>query len=320
MSALFHFNKRERNGIFVLAFILLGITLYYLFMPWLISSQQEKNPELQQTLRELAYFHDSLNAAKPMEVQKKPANSMEYESSKEESRGKNRYRDSGVTPAVELDPFNPNEASEEEFMKLGFPKWLAGRIVNYRTKGGKFKVKSDVQRIYGFPDSLYAKVEAYIELPDTLKAKIPKLNPESREIRRTEKIYDLNKASQEELTELRGIGKAYASRIVKFKELLGGFIKKEQLMEVYGFSDSLYYSLEHRVVVEDTLAVNPIDINTVKLGELSRHPYFTFTMAKRLVEYRERKGPYQSVSQIEEAGILNPHLYAKIKPYIRVSK
>ena len=43
-----------------------------------------------------------------------------------------------------LHAFDPNTLPENELVALGLPKGLAGRIVRYREKGGKFRRKEDM--------------------------------------------------------------------------------------------------------------------------------------------------------------------------------
>ena len=58
--------------------------------------------------------------------------------------------------------FNPNEISADSLMLLGFPKKVAERLINYRSKGGSFYIKKDVKKIYGLTDQLMNDIYAFI--------------------------------------------------------------------------------------------------------------------------------------------------------------
>lgn len=52
-------------------------------------------------------------------------------------------------------------------------------------------------------------------------------------------VVNLNDADTTTLMLIHGIGPTFASRIVRYRDRLGGFTHKEQLLEVYGFTPEL---------------------------------------------------------------------------------
>src|SRR5688572_23627983 len=75
-------------------------------------------------------------------------------------------RDSGTVQPVIFFPFDPNTSSVSQLQELGFSKILSNRIAHYRQKGGTFRVKSDLLKIYGLDSTFYKQLYAYIRLPD----------------------------------------------------------------------------------------------------------------------------------------------------------
>ena len=61
---------------------------------------------------------------------------------------------------------------------------------------------------------------------------------------------NLNKATVEELVQLKGIGQKYAQRIVDFREKNGPFKKTEDLMNVPGIGAKILEKNKDRIVVE----------------------------------------------------------------------
>jgi len=61
---------------------------------------------------------------------------------------------------------------------------------------------------------------------------------------------NLNKATVEELIQLKGIGQKYAERIVEFREKNGPFKKTEDLMNVPGIGPKIWESNKDMIVVE----------------------------------------------------------------------
>ena len=100
---------------------------------------------------------------------------------------------------------------------------------------------------------------------------------------------ELNTADTLLLTELRGIGPGYARRIVGFRRQLGGFYCKEQLLDVYGFTDELYAKVEAQVWV-DASKVTPLRVNQLGVAQLKRHPYIGYYQALALVAARDSAG------------------------------
>ena len=145
----------------------------------------------------------------------------------------------------------------------------------------------------------------------------PKYKPYTK---RTEKdvMVELNSADTLQLQELRGIGPGFARRIVKYREKLGGYYAKEQLMEVYGFTDTLYRKVSPHVTV-DASKIQKLNINELGIAELKRHPYISFFEAKAIVEYRNSK-PSKRIDSIDELANL-PDLkenWEVIRIYIKV--
>ena len=148
--------------------------------------------------------------------------------------------------------------------KLGFNRFQANNIIEYRKKGGEFGTETDLLKIYGIDSAFFMTVEKYIEI----KIQAP---PNRKEVNSTPLLVELNSADSLELVKLSGIGPVFASRILKYRDLLGAFHSKSQLLEVYNFSEETYSNIENYILA-DTIHLKKIRINFTDYGDLLRHP------------------------------------------------
>ncbi len=204
--------------------------------------------------------------------------------------------------------FNPNTVLREEMEKLGFSKKQSNNIINYREKGGVFKQKEDLKKIYTISDDFYAKIEDYIEIlvENNIKESATEAN-----------VISINIASKEELIKLKGIGDKLSSTIIKYRGILGGFHSVNQLKEVYGLSTETIDNIESFLVF-DIQYLNKININTATLKELYSHKYLSYNDARKIVNYRTVHGLFTTVNEIKLNDLVKDKLYSKIAPYLTV--
>jgi DNA uptake protein ComE-like DNA-binding protein len=124
----------------------------------------------------------------------------------------------------------------------------------------------------------------------------------------------LNATDTAEWKRVPGIGTVYASRIVKYHERLGGFARKEQLLEVYGVDGELYARIAPYIEVSGS--VRGLAVNQLEFRELLRHPYLSYKQVQAIVYLRHRKG---RVDSIQELGMLDEFtsddIY-RLEPYL----
>jgi DNA uptake protein ComE-like DNA-binding protein len=129
---------------------------------------------------------------------------------------------------------------------------------------------------------------------------------------------DLNTADTTELMQLRGIGPTFAKRIVKYRDMLGGYFSKEQLLEVYGF-DSLKYEMVKDEVYANDSAIVKINLNKAALKDMTKHVYIDWKLANAIIKHRFRK-PFENVDELREVYLVNDSLFRKLAPYFTVEK
>ncbi|TLX75699.1 helix-hairpin-helix domain-containing protein [Labilibacter sediminis] len=102
---------------------------------------------------------------------------------------------------------------------------------------------------------------------------------------------ELNSADTLGLMEVNGIGAKLAVRIVKYRELLGGFYSVEQLREVYGLSETNYAKISGLFTVNDNL-VRKINPGKDYISVLRKHPYFSEEQSREIINlYRKMDKP-----------------------------
>jgi len=129
---------------------------------------------------------------------------------------------------------------------------------------------------------------------------------------------DLNTADTTELMKLRGIGSTFAKRIVKYREMLGGYYSIEQLKEVYGFDEEKYEMVKDEVYVNNE-TVMKMNLNKATAKELSNHVYIDWKLANAIVNHRFKQ-PFTDVSQLKEVYLVNDTLFRKLAPYFTIEK
>jgi DNA uptake protein ComE-like DNA-binding protein len=127
---------------------------------------------------------------------------------------------------------------------------------------------------------------------------------------------DLNRADSSALLPLPGIGPVFASRIIKYRELLGGYVSHDQLKEVYGLPEETVRMMRDRVFI-DTLAIRKIDLETASFRQLLRHPYLEYEQVKALLRYREWMGGFQSFNDLIDNALISDSALMKIAPYLQ---
>jgi len=175
--------------------------------------------------------------------------------------------------------FDPNIESKEQLIHKGLSKRVVNNIINYRNKGGSFKVKKDLVRLYSLSEMGYQKLKPFIALPDKL---IMKSNNNVLNRKPKKWVISINGCSADSLEKLKGIGPVLAKRIVAFRSKLGGFYLLTQLNEVYGLSaETIEIILPHFIL--DTTQIKKIKLNEMGADEMAKHPYLSSNEAKEIV-------------------------------------
>ncbi|OFY87965.1 MAG: hypothetical protein A3K10_03635 [Bacteroidetes bacterium RIFCSPLOWO2_12_FULL_31_6] len=207
--------------------------------------------------------------------------------------------------------FDPNTISKEQWEKLGFKDWQIKAIFNYKEKGGKWKTKADVKKIYGLAEADYLKLEPFILLPDAIS---PSEKVTSKKDYTT-KVH-INTATAKELTNLKGINsEKYAELIIKYRTELGGFVRKEQLKEVWNLKEETYNEFVNQIELGNNLP-QQININKASAEELKIHPYFNWNTANAIVKYRKSNGNFKKVEDLKKIHIIDDETFLKIAPYL----
>ena len=224
------------------------------------------------------------------------------------SKKKNKVSSKKELINIEYFKFNPNTISKEEWKLLGFKDWQIKTIFNYKSKGGSWKSKAEIKKIYGLNEFDYNKLEPYIQLPEKIDIKTSKKYY-------SEKI-DINTASAKELTNLKGIfSEKYAALIIKHRNKLGGFSSKEQLKDVWNMTEETYNGFINQVVIGEYTPIK-ININTSSASQLQVHPFIDWKTANAIFKYRKANGKFKNLEDIKKIHLINKKTYLKIAPYL----
>ena len=223
---------------------------------------------------------------------------------------------------IGLSDFDPNTASKAKLLKLRFPEWLASRLVKYRSTGARFSKPSDLKKLYGFPDELYVQLERFVKIK--AEAKIakpidqikPKKFNEELIVEVKYPIFDLNVADTSMLQTIKGIGSTFSTRIIKYRNSLGGFISQNQLYEVYNLDSVVVDKLINASLISIDFEPDKIEINTVSKEQLASHPYVNWKQAKLIIAYRNQHGDFETTQSLLKVYAIDEDWLKKIDSYL----
>ncbi len=275
----FYFSQKERRGIFMLLSIILILIFINLFV---IPNISQEKP-----IDKLAFIAwvDSLT--------QKPLEQVEAKT-------------------IEYFKFNPNLITKEDWLKLGLSEKQTQTILNYRNAGGKFFKKEDLKKIYSISETQYQKLEPFISISKSKKEKRKNYAPQK-------KLHiELNTTDSVELIKIYGVGAVFASRILKYRNLLGGYTHPSQLVEVYGIDSGKFENIKHNFTACDTAKINQLNINTADFKKLLKHPYISYEFVKFIVNARKVE-KIKSVDDLREPKYISDSLFMKLRPYLKIS-
>ena len=191
---------------------------------------------------------------------------------------------------VENFKFDPNTIDIDGLKRLGFSEKQAQAIDNYRIKGGRFRRKSDFAKSFVVADSVYERLEPYISIPKV----------------------DINQADSAAFDSLPGIGGWFASRMVSYREQLGGYSFPEQLMDIHNFDREKFDALADLIVCSPP--ADSFALWSLPADALRKHPYIRSWQTARSIELFRSSMPRDrwTVKELSAAGILDPETADKL--------
>ncbi len=125
---------------------------------------------------------------------------------------------------------------------------------------------------------------------------------------------DLNTADSSTLVRIKGIGPYYATKILRYRERLGGYYAIEQLQEL----NMTYFNVDsntHLFTVELEYIVKR-DLDSMDFKAILKHPYLEYEDVELIFDAKRRYG-HVSYTLLEEKKVLPIRKLKKIKPYFR---
>ncbi|WP_456314636.1 ComEA family DNA-binding protein [Pseudomonas shirazensis] len=200
--------------------------------------------------------------------------------------------------------FNPNFISDYKGYKLGLSVEEIDRLMAFRKENKYVNSAADFQKVTKISDSLLSVISPFFKFPNwpqnEKKFKEGKKEYFTNTFPKKEKIVtlDINEATQEDFMKIHGIGEALSLRILKQKEILGGFISMEQIKDVWGLSPEVIFELNTHFKISTAPNFKKIAINDASLKELAQFPYFRYGLAKQIITYRSMNGNFKNIEDL----------------------
>jgi competence protein ComEA len=209
-------------------------------------------------------------------------------------------------------PFDPNNVSASELIRLGLSEKQAAVWVKYRSAGAKFKTPADIKKLYCITENDYARLAPLVKIEnnnpnDAFASNTSNPRPQNysgsgstafnANKLSTGQTIDINKANQEDWQKIPQIGAIRAKSIVDYRDKLGGFASVNQLGEMRQMPDSIFQVIKPFLKVE-TSVYRKINLNTASFEELEMHPMIDKKQASLIVAYRAQHGKFESTKGI----------------------
>jgi competence protein ComEA len=300
----FYFTKTERNGIFVLIILIVIVLIFPMIYRSFIYS--EKVYDFSNFEKNIAQYEKLLE---------------EYHAAKVQTDQPQKPENLSI---LNLTYFNPNEITEQEWLEMGLPASVFRNLSNYRNAGGQFRFREDLKKIYSLDKNLYAQLETFIQLPTqtlTPEKSLAKMTsmPASQQTIETKPTFkiDINKADTLQWQKIRGIGSVFSTRIIKYREQLGGFHSLDQLLEVYGMDRQRFDRIAEHLTV-DSNEIHKIDLNTSNFALLVKHPYLNRNQVNSIIKIRDIHGAFTSIDEIKKSELICDSVFLKLAPYLTI--
>jgi len=323
LNNYFDFTKSEFNGLLVLIFLIVLVTAAPYAYALVVKDEfiEEDYRVVQRLILKNEEGTDSHQFAdKPFQT---------------------KSRHSFKNNKVDFFYFDPNLINEDDWVRLGLSEKQANSILKYVKKGGQFKDVEDLKKMYTISPVKYLEIAPYVRISRAFEntvankklIQIPAPNERSTYERSTKPgnnstvrptnvypkktvtIVEINGADSTGLDEIRGIGPAFALRIINYRERIGGFVIKEQLMEVFGLDSLKYAEIKNQIRV-DAGAIRKININTATADNFQNHPYLRFKQINAIVQYRKQHGNYSNVADLAKVLVIPAETIVRLAPYL----
>ena len=276
----FEFNKKERNGILLLSFILMITIVYYNSMHLF----QEH------TKTDFSEFESLIPIV-------------------EEGLDENK-KDS-------LFVFNPNTLNDQGWILLGLTPKQLSIFRNYKSSGVVFYNKEELQKCFAISKEFIDKVSEFITFPEkeiSTKKELKEIDIKKKKV--LLKMVELNSADSIALISVSGIGPFYAKQIIKYRNDLGGFISLKQFPEIWGLEKIDLERVSSQITIDNS-NLRKINLNTSTIEGLWNHPYLNYKQSKSIVNYRMQHGDYNLIEDIQDIVLIDSILFRKIAPYLK---
>ncbi len=264
LKSHFSYNKRQRNGIFFLLFIIISLQLVFFFVDF---SSKEVNAVSSNKMIAFEHEMDSLRLA---ELDKS---------------------------AQKIQSFNPNYITDFKGYQLGMSVEEIDRLLAFRAEGTFINSTNQFQEVTKISDSLLEVISPFFKFPEW----VGKEHNSSKIIQKTKtEIKDINTATLNDLKTINGIGETLAARIISYRTKLQGFSFNNQLLEVYNLDQEIAYKVLLEFQVSTPPIIQKININKATFKEVLAIVYIDYELTKKIFNYRNEVAEIQSIEELKK--------------------
>ncbi|NNC70521.1 MAG: hypothetical protein HKN90_06850 [Flavobacteriaceae bacterium] len=266
----FWYNQRQRNGIFVLAAIIILLQFIFFFVDF------DSKETIQLNTSEMQGFEREIDSLNKIAIeQKKPR----------------------------IYPFNPSFITDFKGYQLGMSVEEIDRLLEHRSNGKYINSIQEFQQVTKVSDSLLNIISPYFKFPDWIGKRQSSYTVKNNRSIKSENILtvsDINSATAEELKSIHGIGDKLSERIIKYRNRLGGFLVNDQLYEVYHLDPVVADKILNRFQILTRPKISKININEASFKEVLSIVYVDYSLTKKIFEYRDEVAEIQSLEELKQ--------------------